>query len=674
MKLFLASFLALYFELIIIRYLSSEIRVFAYLKNLPLIASFFGLGLGMVLGKKETFYSKLFPFTALSLFLLIHFSHELGFIHLPFPRVDYFIWGRPASTSSPFILIFRYAGFISLISALIVLFCIPLGSRIGRYLVEIPPLKGYGVNLLGSIGGIGVFTLLSYLETPPWLWVGLGSVILFGFYWKSLMARIIFLLLPLILAFAPANTFWSPYYRISLNPGKILHGETAPSVVYLSVNHDYHQKILDLSNAFFERHPKAEPNYSALLTYNLPYNVHPGAKRVLVIGAGTGNDVAAALRHGAENVDAVEIDPVILEIGKAQHPEKPYSSPHVKTYLDDARVFLKKTKKRYDLIVFAFLDSHTLLANSSSLRLDNFVYTMESFQEARNLLVPDGTLVLAFAGGKTFVSARIYNMLKDVFRRAPVSYSTGYDKAGVVFVSGANISIPELASIPVINHVFEQIGSNIAPATDRWPFLYLRERSIPVSYYVVFILLILAWLFTRRTLKIEKLMTYSNLHFFMLGSAFLLLETKAVTELSLLFGSTWVVNTIAILSFLVMAIAANILIMYTTPSRKIIYTLLFASLFVSIIFPLKLLFHLHFILKIFTAGLMLALPVFFSGMLFSRAFRDTHNPGQSLGVNLIGALIGGIAENFVMIGGTLLLGGLAVLFYGISLFGVVKLK
>jgi hypothetical protein len=50
-KLFLASFLALYFEVVIIRYLSSEVRVFAYLKNLPLIAAFLGIGLGMILGR-----------------------------------------------------------------------------------------------------------------------------------------------------------------------------------------------------------------------------------------------------------------------------------------------------------------------------------------------------------------------------------------------------------------------------------------------------------------------------------------------------------------------------------------------------------------------------------------------------------------------------------------------
>ena len=47
---------------------------------------------------------------------------------------------------------------------------------------------------------------------------------------------------------------------------------------------------------------------------------------VAVVGAGTGNDVAASLRAGAGRVDAIEIDPAILATGKLAHPEKPYKA------------------------------------------------------------------------------------------------------------------------------------------------------------------------------------------------------------------------------------------------------------------------------------------------------------------------------------------------------------
>src|SRR5580693_9291429 len=71
LALFLASFLALYFELVIIRYLSSEIRIFAYLKNLSLTACFFGIGLGMMIGKPPAILKRFFPLIAATLFLLI---------------------------------------------------------------------------------------------------------------------------------------------------------------------------------------------------------------------------------------------------------------------------------------------------------------------------------------------------------------------------------------------------------------------------------------------------------------------------------------------------------------------------------------------------------------------------------------------------------------------------
>src|ERR1700692_1255152 len=72
--LFLASFLALYFELVIIRYLFSEIRIFAYFKNLTLIACFFGIGLGMIIGKPPARLKRFFPLITAAIFLLIAFA------------------------------------------------------------------------------------------------------------------------------------------------------------------------------------------------------------------------------------------------------------------------------------------------------------------------------------------------------------------------------------------------------------------------------------------------------------------------------------------------------------------------------------------------------------------------------------------------------------------------
>ena len=68
-------------------------------------------------------------------------------------------------------------------------------------------------------------------------------------------------------------------------------------------------------------------------------------ENVLVIGAGNGNDVAVALRRGDRHVDAVEIDPQILQLGIARHPLRPYQDPRVSTYVDDGRSFLQKSDR-----------------------------------------------------------------------------------------------------------------------------------------------------------------------------------------------------------------------------------------------------------------------------------------------------------------------------------------
>jgi spermidine synthase len=118
---------------------------------------------------------------------------------------------------------------------------------------------------------------------------------------------------------------------------------------------------------------------------------------VAIVGAGTGNDVAAALRSGAEHVEAIEIDPAIQLTGKLSHPEKPYSDARVHAVVNDARSFLRTTEQTFDLVVYGMLDSHTLLSQGSSVRLDSFVYTVEGLREARTRLKPDGVLSLSFS-------------------------------------------------------------------------------------------------------------------------------------------------------------------------------------------------------------------------------------------------------------------------------------
>jgi SAM-dependent methyltransferase len=670
--LFLASFVALYFELVMIRYLSTEIRDFAYLKNLPLIASFLGLGTGMVIGKPLDRLKRLFPFLATLLFMVTAYAPELHLTHLPFPGSDYFIWQQSAPTMPASVGTLLYLGVILGLTAVVVAFFVVLGKFVGDYLATERPLPGYGVNLAGSLAGILAFTLISFLGLPPIYWIAIGFLALLPFILRDKVAILLFFLTVLAIGPPRKHSYWSPYSHLILQPVPPPHGWSQPAAYFLSANHDYHQKIVDLSKTFVSRYPDAEPNRSALETYELPYQVVPHPTRVLVVGAGTGNDVAAAIRHGVPHIDAVEIDPVILQLGKEFHPEHPYQARGVFTHVNDARAFFKKAKKHsYDLVEFAYLDSHTLFASLSSLRLDNYVYTLQSFQEARSLLKPDGAVVLAFAGGRTFVTNRLFSTLAQAFGRPPQAYRTGYDASGVVFVEGEGKAAAGIATFPNISSELEASQPRLI-ATDHWPFLYLKDRSVPLSILIVLLPFLLgAYILLRDTKSLPRVITPWSQHLFLLGAGFLLLETSAVTQLSLLFGSTWIVNSVVIAAFLVMALLANSLVMLVPVSRKIAYTVLFASLAVSAFFPYSSLNALDTVWKVIVSGIVVGIPVFFSGMVFSRSFRDAEKPSEALGVNLLGAVVGGALENTVTLGGTPLLGYLAIAIYGLSVVALL---
>ena len=120
--------------------------------------------------------------------------------------------------------------------------------------------------------------------------------------------------------------------------------------------------------------------------YVLPYLLNrdsggPPRDDVLIIGAGSGNDVQAALAHGAKHVDAVEIDPRLYEIGRDGHPDHPYQDPRVAIHLGDGRSFLRTTRKKYDQITYALVDSLVLHSGYSSLRLESFLFTEQAFRD-----------------------------------------------------------------------------------------------------------------------------------------------------------------------------------------------------------------------------------------------------------------------------------------------------
>jgi hypothetical protein len=203
--------------------------------------------------------------------------------------------------------------------------------------------------------------------------------------------------------------------------------------------------------------------------------------------------------------------------------------------------------------------------------------------------------------------------------------------------------------------------------TDDWPFLYMASRSIPPNYLLAIVLtvaaaLLLVW----RVVPAIDLRRTSNWNFLLLGAAFALLETRGITEIALVFGSTWLTNTIVIGAILVMILVANLVTARWRPPISLVYSGLFATLALTYLFPLENLLQYGFWLQVLAAGLRVAAPMFFSGMVFARWFERTGAPSAALGANLIGAVLGGLIEYSSLVIGLRQLYVLAFAFYAAS--------
>ena len=118
-----------------------------------------------------------------------------------------------------------------------------------------------------------------------------------------------------------------------------------------------------------------------------------------------------------------------------------------------------------------------------------------------------------------------------------------------------------------------------------------------------------------------------------------------------------------VLAFLLMGLLANTLISRHPISPKLSYIVLFCLLIAGMFLPYTILNGLPGVEKTVAAAILVGLPVFFSGLVFSHGIKDLSEPAHGLGVNLLGAVVGGVLENLVMIGGTPTLGVLAIALY-----------
>jgi len=638
--------LSLFLELALIRWQSSVLEFLAFYKNFSLLACFAGLGLGYALAARDRIpLLMVVPLLGAQFCFFLFVRLEFSFLDSEStafevnPFREQLAMGMSRGNWFDALGLFLLLSVIFLLTALTF---VPIGQLCGRLMERRKNLRAYGLNLIGSLLGVVMMLVASLLWTPPLVWFALCflGVLLLHFRQPSpLVAGIVFsIICTIILAWWPLGPLWSrvysPYQLVEIGT------DSTTGLTLIRASGHYYQHVLDLSS--HHRKSSHDRDY-----YDFPYKAHPVLNNVAIIGSGTGNDVAAAVRAGAGRVDAIEIDPVILLVGKERHPEKPYANPRVRPVNNDARSFLRGTEDKYDLIVYGLLDSHTLLSQGSSVRLDSFVYTIEGLREARNLLKPDGMISLSFTVLSEAMGRKIYLMMQQVFDgRAPLCVASEGWNTTFLISNDPNWRPPANLMGANVKNVTAKYANSLVPAsvsTDDWPFFYMPQRIYPISYLIMIALILVLSLLLVGNFVAET-PRLGHLSFFFLGVGFMLVETKGITEMGLTFGNTWQVVGIVFVGILTMAFLGNYLVQCLNIKRSAIaYLFLFAALAAGWLSARSGGFASTPIGRLETVAL-LSLPLLFSGIVFSTLLSAGAYISGIMATNLLGAIVGGLLE------------------------------
>ena len=652
-RIFLSSFLVLFLEVALIRWLPAQVRLLSYFSNFILLAAFLGIGIGSLLGRFRRSLFAWFPLLQLAVIGAVYFLRLE--VRITAPGSIYFSSGTSdpvTAVQTTLLLPALFVGVAAIFAA--------LAQRMAREMTALAPLRAYTINLAGSLAGVAAFAIASWLEARPstWFIVAFAVAVLFlrDRRWTaaSVGAVLCLVLSVALVADMQRGTIWSPYYKITV--------KTQGRETVVEVNGIWHQSMAPVdSKEYF---------------YQWPYMVFGDTfKDVLVLGAGSGTDVAAALKHKVASVDAVEIDPAILRLGERMHPDHPYSDTRVHEVADDARHFLRTTERKYDLVVFALIDSLTLQSAFSGVRLESYMFTEESFRAVRNVLRPDGVLVIYNYFREPWLVDRLANTAAAAFGEEPIVHvHPAKDQLGVIVVGPRLRALADYPDPPSEVTAYNQ-GTPLAPAvrhardqavvvaTDNWPFLYMRAPHLPSHYSSVLAIILLV-----STLAVLGVVGGAvrkwSWEFFFLGAGFMLLETKSIIQFALLWGSTWVVASLTIASVLVMALIANWTVAHVEIRRpRLVGAVLLGLLAVNYFVPVGAIGIGSRLAESLVYSLLVFSPIFCAGLLFGSSIKRSEDVTVDYGANLLGAMVGGVAEYLSLLMGFQFLLILVAAFY-----------
>ncbi|HSA58000.1 MAG TPA: hypothetical protein VLE53_19965 [Gemmatimonadaceae bacterium] len=270
----------------------------------------------------------------------------------------------------------------------------------------------------------------------------------------------------------------------------------------------------------------------------------------------------------------------------------------------------------------------------------------------------------------TSLGRKMKEMLREAFDGVePVVIMAGYD-AAVVFIQSkeAAFALPpgRLAGTGFeVTTRFDDPTVQVSASTDDWPFFYMPKRVYPVSYLALLGMVLLVAVALTRNFIPER-PSASHASFFLLGAGFMLVETKAITEMGLTFGSTWQVIGVVIAGILLMAFLANAVVARFGIQRpQLAFALLLASLATGYVVMGAGGFPSTAWGRVATVALLTS-PMFFSGIVFSTLLGARGAVAAVMAANLSGAMVGGLLEYNSMYFGFRFLYLLAMGFYALA--------
>ena len=294
-RLFLTSFAILFVELLLIRWIPSNVKYIGFFSNFLLIASFLGIGLGILIGRKG-FNPRISPFAFLLAAIVAFIFNEQLNVQIKSENELFFGLAENSAVDQNFLI-------LPLVVALVVSLMATLALPLGPLLKSMPPLKAYAIDIIGSLAGIASFTLLSAFGTNPAVWFTIVVLIVRrARAWPT----------DVDVHRGQRRGAWPPccvlVFQQTFRPIRRISGR--PTTASTSSRHQSGLTHITVDGIPHQAlHPLGQPGLEQF--YYQVYKWFPGRtyENVLIVGAGSGSDVAIAEQQGAGHIDAVEIDP-----------------------------------------------------------------------------------------------------------------------------------------------------------------------------------------------------------------------------------------------------------------------------------------------------------------------------------------------------------------------------